>query len=88
MIPLAAYQAAVERDYEKTGYFLDRVILVKIIDDRLWRFNSAEKPYKLEAFDKTSKQENLLAPERLSHLVAKQFGIAEDIVATALLYVV
>lgn len=86
-IPLPAYWAAVERDYEKTGYFLDQVILVKIIDDRLWRFNSAEKPYKLEAFDKTSKQEKLLAPERLSHLVAKQFGIAEHIVATALLYV-
>lgn len=87
MIPLAAYQAAVERDYEKTGYFLDQVILVKIIDNKLWRFSSAEKPYKLEAFDKTSKQEKLLAPERLSHLVAEQFGIAEEVVEAVLAYV-
>lgn len=83
-VPLAAYRSAVERDYEKTGFFLDRVILVKVIDNRLWRFNSAEKPYKLEAFTKNSRQEKLLAPEGLAHLVAKQFGIAEDIVAAAL----
>lgn len=86
-IPMAAYQAAVERDYEQTGYFLDRVILVKVIVDKLWRFSSAEKPYKLEAFDKTSKQEKLLAPERLSQLVAERFGIAEEVVAAALSYV-
>ncbi len=86
-IPLPAYKAAVRGDYGNTGLFLDRVILVKIIDDKLWRFNSTEKPYKLEAFDKKSRQEKLLAPERLSHLVAKQFGIAEELVAAALSYV-
>ncbi len=86
-IPTEAYRAAVERDYERTGYFLDRVILVKVIDDKLWRFSSAEKPYKLEAFDKTGKQEKLLAPEKLTRLVAKQFSIAEELVAAALSYV-
>jgi arylamine N-acetyltransferase len=86
-IPPAEYQAAVERDYEKTGFFLDRVILVKIIDDKLWRFSSAEKPDKLEALGKTSRQEKLLAPGEVSHLVAEQFGIAEDLVAAALSYV-
>ena len=75
-----------ERDYEATGYFLDRVIIVKVIDDRLWRFNSAEKPYKLEGFDKTSRQEKLLEPENLSRLVAEKFSISEAKVAAALLY--
>jgi arylamine N-acetyltransferase len=83
-VPLDDYKAAVEKDYESTGYFLDRVIIVKIIANRLWRFNSAEKPYKLEGFDKTSKQEKQLAPEHLSYLVAEHFGISETKVASAL----
>lgn len=86
-IALDVYRSAVKRDYGKTGYFLDRVILVKIIGDKLWRFSSAERPYKLEAFDKTGKQEKLLAPENLSQLVAERFGIAEELVARALSYV-
>lgn len=85
-VPLAAYQSAVERDYEQTGFFLDRVILVKVIENKLWRFNSAETPCKLEAFTKNSRQEELLEKEKLPHRVAKQFGIAEEIVAAALTY--
>jgi len=87
-VPSEVYAAAVEGDYEPTGYFLDRVIIVKVIDDRLWRFSSAEKPYKLEAFTKTSRQEILLAPDRLSYLLAQHFGIAEEKVAAALSHVV
>jgi arylamine N-acetyltransferase len=83
-VPPHEYQAAVERDYEATGYFLDRVIIVKIIDDRLWRFNSLERPYKLEGFDKTSKQEVLLEPESMAHSLASKFSMAEAKIAAAL----
>lgn len=86
-IPLDEYKIAVERDYEATGYFLDRVIIVKVIGNRLWRFSSGERPYKLEAFDKTSKQEKQLEPESLSRLLAEQFGMSEAKIATALSYV-
>jgi hypothetical protein len=76
----------VERDYGPTGFFLDRVILVKVIENKLWRFNSTERPYKLDAFEKNSRQEMLLDPQRVSYPVAQQFGIAEEIVAAALTY--
>lgn len=86
-IPLDEYKTAVEKDYEATGYFLDRVIIVKIIDNRLWRFNSAEKPYRLEGFDKTSRQEKLLEAKHVSRLLAEHFSISEAKVAAALSYV-
>jgi arylamine N-acetyltransferase len=85
-IPLEEYRVAVQMDYEAAGYFLDRVIIVKIIEDRLWRFSSTDTPYKLEGFDKTSKQEVLLVPKKLARSLAEYFGIAEDKVASALSY--
>jgi arylamine N-acetyltransferase len=85
-IPLAEYSSAVERDYEATGYFLDRVIIVKVIGDRLWRFSSLEKPYKLEGFDKMGKREKQLEPEDLPYLLAEHFGMSEAKIAAALSY--
>lgn len=86
-ISLDAYRIAVERDYEATGYFLDRVIIVKVIDDHLWRFSSVEKPYKLEAFSKMRKYEQLLVLDKVSHLLAARFSIDQGKVAAALSYV-
>lgn len=83
-VALDDYKVAVARDYEPSGYFLDRLIIVKIIDDQLWRFNSLEKPYKLEGFGKTSKQERLLEPECLAPALAERFDMAEAKVAAAL----
>ena len=45
-IPLEEYRVAVQQDYEETGYFLDRVIIVKVIEGRLWRFSSVDTPHK------------------------------------------
>jgi arylamine N-acetyltransferase len=85
-ILLEEYYAAVQKDYEETGYFLDRVIIVKVINGRLWRFSSADIPYKLEGFDKTSKQEVMLETNKFAQSLAEYFGIAEDKVALALSY--
>jgi hypothetical protein len=84
---MESYQKAIERDYEETGYFLDQVIIVKVIGDRLWRFSSKEKPYKLEGFDKTSKAEMILPLESLSASLAEHFCISENKIATALSFV-
>jgi arylamine N-acetyltransferase len=86
-VPLEAYRAATQRDYEPGGYFLDRVIVVKIIDDRLVRFNSAELPYKIEMFGKTSRQETPLERESMARVIAGQFGMQEATIAEALTYV-
>jgi arylamine N-acetyltransferase len=85
-IPLEDYCGAVQKDYEETGYFLDRVIVVKGIEGRLWRFSSADKPYKLEGFDRKSKREVVLESNVLAQSLAKHFKIAEDKIALALSY--
>jgi arylamine N-acetyltransferase len=85
-IPLEEYRNAVQNDYEETGCFLDRVIIVKIIEGRLWRFSSVDLPYKLEGFDKTSKQEVILETNKLAKSLSECFGMDEDKIALALSY--
>jgi hypothetical protein len=85
-VPLEKYCGAVQRDYEATGYFLDRVIIVKVIENRLWRFSSSEIPFKLEGFDKTSKKEMLLETNRLAQSLSDHFEIDQDKIEEALSY--
>ena len=85
-VPLEEYRKAVQNDYEETGYFLDRVIIVKVIGDRLWRFSSAEIPYKLEGFDKTSRQEVMLETQKLAQSLAERFDMDLNKIALALSY--
>jgi len=85
-IPLEEYRNAVQNDYEQTGYFLDRVIIVKIIEGRLWRFSSVDRPFKLEGFDKTSKQGVILETNKLAKSLSDRFGIDKDKIALALSY--
>lgn len=46
----ADYRAATVRDYEPGGLFLDKVVINKVVEGMLWRFNSAERPWCLEQF--------------------------------------
>ena len=85
-IPLEKYRDAVRRDYEETGYFLDRVVIVKVIENRLWCFSSLDTPFKVESFDKTSKQEMLLETKRLAKFLAERFEIDRDKIEQALSY--
>jgi arylamine N-acetyltransferase len=85
-IPLEKYREAIKRDYEETGYFLDRVIIVKVIENRLWRFSSVDIPFKLESFDKTSKQEMLLETNLLAKSISEHFEIDRDKIELALSY--
>ena len=65
---------------------LDRVVIVKVIEDRLWCFSSGDTPFKLEGFDKTSKQEVMLEKNTLAKSLSENFGIDKDKIALALLY--
>jgi arylamine N-acetyltransferase len=85
-VPLEEYRNAVQKDYEATGYFLDQVVIVKVIEDRLWCFNSEDIPSKLEVFDKTSKKEVMLETTTLAKSISEIFGIDEEKIALALLY--
>ncbi|MBN2004735.1 MAG: arylamine N-acetyltransferase [Anaerolineae bacterium] len=83
-VRLDAYRAAVARDYGAQGYFLDYVIIVKVVGNRLWRFSSIERPYCLEGFDKTSRQAVNLSPESLSEVLAGHFGLRASSIAEAM----
>ena len=85
-IKMDAYKQAVENDYDKTGYFLDCVIILKVIGDKLWRFSSRDKPYKLEGFEKTNREEQILSPDDLSGPLASHFGISASKIAAAVSY--
>ena len=49
-IPNATYRQVLTGDYGPQGLFLDRVIVSKVIDGRICRFNGGERPFKLERF--------------------------------------
>ena len=83
-IPLAAYELAVEQDYGPNGLFLDRVVITKIIDDVIWRFNSAEQPYTLESFDMAGAKQAMPLPHEPAATLAAHFGMDEAIIAQAL----
>lgn len=85
-IPLEEYRNAVQNDYEETGYFLDRVTIVKVIEGRLWCFSSVDIPFKLEGFDKISRQEVMLETNALAKSLSERFGIDEDKIALSLSY--
>lgn len=79
-----AYAAAVEADYLPTGYFLNRVVINKLINGTGWLFNSAIRPWMLEAFDHAGKHEVLLNPDTLAQSLAGFFHISADKVSAAM----
>lgn len=82
------YQTIVEADYaEATGRFLKSVVMVKVVDGKTQRFFSDHKPYKLESFNRTGKNEIFLEPETLPHELAGLFQMPEDSISTALWWI-
>jgi arylamine N-acetyltransferase len=78
----ATYRAAVEADYGPNGYFLDRVVINKVINDQLWRYNSAEPPAQIQQFIGSERHDWPIdgsAAERL----AAHFDIDQDTVQAA-----
>jgi len=83
-VSLADYRAIVEKDYTTRGFFLKSVVMVKVIDDKVWRFFSDNKPYRLESFNRAGKTEMLLSPNRLTATLAERFQMPEDKISAAL----
>lgn len=81
-VPDAAYRAALAADYEPTGFFNDRVILVKVIGDEIWRFNGVNPPL-MESFVYGGRADQPLGSDYAA-TVAMRFGIETEIVRTAL----
>ena len=79
-----AYRQVVEQDYGETGLFLDQVILVKIIGDRLWRFGTKDLPYRMEWFSRMDRGEVQIYPSQAAKTLAKRYQMDEGRIETAL----
>jgi hypothetical protein len=79
----AAYRQVLTQDYGPQGLFLDRVIIVKIIAGRLWRFSSQDQPYRIESFGRDGRQEIPIPPGQAAHRVAECFGMNAGKIAAA-----
>lgn len=68
------YQQILINDYGDGGLFLDRAIIVKVIQNRIWRFDSASRPFQIEIFTPFS-------ADKAFHFLGKDIDSAVDGVA-------
>lgn len=78
----ATYRAALQADYGPDGLFLDKVVIVRIVNEQLWRFNSAEPPAHLQHFAEGQRVNHPIEGE-LSASLAAHFGLDRAIVQAA-----
>jgi len=83
-VSLPDYLTIVENDYKETGFFLKSVVMVKVIEDKTWRFFSDIQPYKLESFNRSGKTEILLAQETMTESLASLFQMPIDKISYAI----
>jgi arylamine N-acetyltransferase len=77
-----AYRAATTDDYEPTGNFNDRVIVTKVINGEIWRFNGVNPPM-MESFRDGGRKVHPVGDD-VATTVADRFGINRGIVQNAL----
>lgn len=82
-IPEQDYRTATTNDYGECGLFLNRVIINKIVDETMWRFDSDAKPYHLESFPDGQRIDTPITGD-VAREVAAHFGVNEAIVRRAL----
>ena len=80
----APYRQAAMQDYQPpTGLFLDAVVINKVIDGQLWRFNSHDLPLHIQAFVDGQRRDVPLGDDAAGQL-AERFKIDRGILAAAL----
>ena len=83
-VPDATYRAALIQDYGQQGLFLDRVIINKVIEGKVWRFDSRDRPLRIEAIEPTNKTEILLPDSLLARRLASYFAMERAVIQLAL----
>jgi len=79
----AAYRAATTADYGVDGLFLDKIVINKIVDERMWRFNSTVTPTCFESFADGERIEELIEGD-VETAVSQKFGMDKTAVGLAL----
>jgi hypothetical protein len=77
------YRAAAINDYGPQGLFLDRVILLKVVDGAVWRFDSNMQPAMVEEFRDGARREHPIE-EAVPDALSRRIGVAAPIIEEAL----
>jgi arylamine N-acetyltransferase len=86
-VSLSDYLLIVENDYQKTGHFLNSVVMTKVINGKTWRFFSDHRPFKMEIFSRGEKTEIMLQPKSIAHDLAETFHMPTSQIARALSWI-
>lgn len=78
----ADYRAAIARDYEPDGHFLREIIITKVIDGHVWRFNGRAQPPLLESFG--AQNSSIPLESAISQRLSRRFGMDQRILDRAL----
>lgn len=78
-----AYRTATIRDYLPMGYFLDQVVVNKIVDEQQWRFNSLDLPPRLEVFVDGQKTDHFIEGDP-AQVIGAHFAMDVETIRTAL----
>ncbi len=83
-VPDADYRAVGIHDYRRDGgQFLNEVVIHKVVDGKLWRFNSDQRPFRLQQFVDGERRDHPLGASPAADVAAK-FGLDEGLVAEAM----
>lgn len=82
-IDAETYLAATTADYSENGLFLDKVVLNKVVNERLYRFNSEESKTQLEHFWQGEKFVTQVDDDE-GTAVAHHFGMDDSVLRKAL----
>ncbi len=82
-VPDADYRHATTCDYGASGLFLGRVVIRKVADGRIWRFDSDVRPFHLQSFQ-AGERTDLPIEGDLAGALSQRFGISQPILASAL----
>lgn len=83
-VSVADYRAITLHDYRHDGgQFLDEIVIHKVINDQLWRFNGDERPWRTQQFVEGERRDHLLGDAPAAEL-SEKFGIAREVVAEAM----
>lgn len=78
------YRKVTTNDYiPESGFFLDKVVINKVIDDNMWRFNCNDSPLHMEKFVGGIRHDYALTHDHAEQL-ANQFKLNQAIFAEAL----
>ncbi|MEM6283601.1 MAG: arylamine N-acetyltransferase [Chloroflexota bacterium] len=78
------YRTRLVRDHEPDGLFLDRVILRKVIDGNVWRYNGRDEAGVIEEFPPHGEKRQHPITGDVAQTLAERFGVDVDVMRAAI----